>query len=94
MDSSLTLFHGWDPTGVSSNLGMVPYLTLCLESCDIYCSSNMLISYTFVNELYFNSLYNYVQYFYFRMPAINADNVTQPVKLCIDLCFSHDQLTR
>lgn len=87
MDSSLTLFHGWDPTGVSSDLEMVPHLTLCLESCDVYCSNAMFISYTFVKELYFKSPYNYVQYFYIRMPAINTDKVTQPVKLCIDLCF-------
>lgn len=86
MDPSLILLHDWDPTGVSSDLEAVPYSTL-LESCDVYCSSYTLASYTFVKELYFNSPYNYLQYFYIRMPAINADNVTQPVRLGIDLPY-------
>lgn len=47
----------------------------------------MLTSYTFVKELYFNSPYNCVQCFYIRIPAINADNVIQPMNLCIDLLY-------
>lgn len=93
MDPSLILLHGWDPTGASSDLEVVPYPTLWLESCNAYCTSYVLVSYTMLKELYLKSPYNYEQYFYIRMIAINADNITQPIKPSI-FQVSRDQLMR
>lgn len=86
-DPSLILLHGGSPIRLSSDLEVVPYPTLWLDSCDAYCISYMLVSYTSIKKLYFNLLYNGAQYFCIRIPPINADNVTQPVKLCIDLPY-------
>lgn len=54
MDPTLILLRSWDPTGASSDLEMVPYPTLWLESCDAYGASYVLVSYTMVKEVYFS----------------------------------------
>lgn len=62
MDPSFIFSHGWDPTGGSLLLELLPYPTL-VESCDAHCDSYRLVSYTFIMEKYLNSPCNYVQYF-------------------------------
>lgn len=54
MDPTLILLHSWDPAGASSDLEVVPYPTLWLESCDVYGTSYVLVSYTMVKEVYFS----------------------------------------